>query len=84
MSEEKGAMSGGVHHLRSGRKQCTAHHSHRPPRTDPATKANITKRIAEGHSKLDAVCALKRYIAREVIHIITRRQRKINQTRIAA
>ena len=53
-------------------------------RTDPATKAYVAKRIAEGHSKLDAIRALKRYIAREVFHIITRRRREINQTRIAA
>ena len=53
-------------------------------RTDPKTKAYVAKRITEGHSKLDALRALKRYIAREVFNIITRRQREINQTRIAA
>jgi len=53
-------------------------------RTDTATKAYVAKRIAEGHSKLDAIRALKRYIAREVFHIITRRRREINRTRIAA
>ncbi len=53
-------------------------------RTDPKTKAYVAKRIAEGHSKLDALRALKRYIAREVFNIIMRRQREINQTRIAA
>ena len=53
-------------------------------RTDPKTKAYVAKRVAEGHSKLDAIRALKRYIAREVFGIITRRQRSINQTRIAA
>jgi len=53
-------------------------------RTDPKTKAYVAKRVAEGHSKLDALRALKRYIAREVFGIITRRQRSINQTRIAA
>ena len=35
-------------------------------RTDPRTKAYIAKRIAEGHSKLEAIRCLKRYIAREV------------------
>jgi transposase len=53
-------------------------------RTDPATKAYVQKRIAGGHSKLDAIRSLKRYIAREVFQIITRRQKEINQTRIAA
>jgi transposase len=53
-------------------------------RTDPKTKAYMAKRIAEGHSKLDAIRALKRYIAREVFALITQRQTEINQTRIAA
>jgi transposase len=35
-------------------------------RTDPRTKAYIAKRVAEGHSKLEAIRCLKRYIAREV------------------
>jgi transposase len=39
---------------------------------------------AGGHSKLDAIRALKRYIAREVFHIIARRHKEINQTGIAA
>src|SRR6186997_2781876 len=53
-------------------------------RTDPKTKAYVAKRIAEGHSKLDAIRALKRYIAREVFTLIMRRQKEINQTRITA
>lgn len=53
-------------------------------RTDPNTKAYVDRRIAEGHSKLDAIRALKRYIAREVFSLIIRRQKEINQTRIAA
>jgi transposase len=53
-------------------------------RTDPKTKAYVAKRIAEGHSKLDAIRALKRYIAREVFTLIMRRQKEINQTRIVA
>ena len=44
----------------------------------------MARRIAEGHSKLDAIRALKRYIAREVFSLIIRRQKEINQTRIAA
>ncbi len=53
-------------------------------RTDPKTKAYVAKRVAEGHSKLDAIRALKRYLAREVFGLIARRQKEINQTRIAA
>jgi transposase len=53
-------------------------------RTDARTKAYVARRIAEGHSKLEAIRCLKRYIAREVFTLITQRQRTINQTRIAA
>ncbi len=53
-------------------------------RTDARTKAYVAKRIAEGHSKLEAIRCIKRYIAREVFTLITRRQRAVNQTRIAA
>lgn len=53
-------------------------------RTDPKTKAYVAKRVAEGRSKLDAIRALKRYIAREVFGLIARRQKEINQNRIAA
>lgn len=35
-------------------------------RTDPRTKDYVAQRIAEGHSKLEAIRCLKRYIAREV------------------
>ena len=52
--------------------------------TNPATKGYVARRIAEGHSKLDALRALKRYIARQVFSIIMRRQREINRTRVAA
>src|SRR5260221_4639691 len=48
-------------------------------RTDPRTKAYIAKRVAEGHSKLEAIRCLKRYIAREVFSLISQRKRKINQ-----
>lgn len=53
-------------------------------RTDEKTKLYVARRIAEGHSKLDAIRVLKRYIAREVFGIIMRRQKEVNQTRIAA
>ena len=35
-------------------------------RTDQRTKDYVARRTAEGHSKLDAIRALKRYLAREV------------------
>jgi hypothetical protein len=44
----------------------------------------VAKRIAEGHSKLEAIRCLKRYIAREVFTLIVQRQSEINRTRIAA
>jgi transposase len=53
-------------------------------RTDERTKTYVARRVAEGHSKLEAIRALKRYIAREVFSIIMRRQKDINATRIVA
>jgi len=53
-------------------------------RTDQRTKEFVARRITEGHSKLDAIRALKRYIAREVFNLIRQRQREINASRIAA
>ena len=44
----------------------------------------MAKRIGEGHSKLEAIRCLKRYIAREVFMLIKQRQKEINQTQIAA
>lgn len=52
-------------------------------RTDPRTKAYVAKRIAQGHSKLEAIRCLKRYIAREVFALISQRRREIAQTQIA-
>lgn len=52
-------------------------------RTDPRTKSYIAKRIAEGHSKLEAIRCLKRYIAREVFSLISQRRQGINQAQIA-
>ncbi|MHC3941849.1 IS110 family transposase ISMch6 [Paenochrobactrum sp. BZR 201-1] len=53
-------------------------------RLDPKTKDYVARRTAEGHSKLEAIRCLKRYIAREVFGIIIRRFREINQNQIAA
>jgi transposase len=48
------------------------------------TRRPRTTSLAEGHSKLDAIRALKRYLAREVFTLITQRQKEINATRNAA
>ena len=53
-------------------------------RTDPRTKTYVAKRIAEGHSKLEAIRCIKRYIAREVFSLISQRRREINQLPAAA
>ena len=53
-------------------------------RTDPRTQASVARRTAEGHSRLEAIRCLKRYIAREVFSLITQRRREINQAPIAA
>jgi transposase len=53
-------------------------------RTDPRTKAYGAKRIAEGHSKLEAIRCLKRSIARELFALIRQRGREINQGTTAA
>ena len=53
-------------------------------RTDQRTKDYVARRTAEGHSKLDAIRTLKRYLAREVFTLITQRRKEINAIRIAA
>lgn len=53
-------------------------------RLDPKTKEYVARRVSAGHSKLEAIRCLKRYIAREVFNIITRRHKHINQVQIAA
>lgn len=53
-------------------------------RTDPRTKAYMAKRVAEGHSKLEAIRCLKRYIAREVFALIRQRRQEVNQVRLPA
>jgi hypothetical protein len=53
-------------------------------RTAQRTKNYIVRRIAEGHSKLDAIRPLKRYLARGVFTLVTRHRREINATQITA
>ena len=45
-------------------------------------KIYAAKKTAEGHSKLEALRCVKRYIAREVYGLIRERGREITQTRI--
>lgn len=52
-------------------------------RTEPRTQAYVARRISEGHSKLEAIRCLKRYIAREVFTLLRQRSREIAQTRFA-
>ena len=52
-------------------------------RTDERTKTYVAKRIADGHSKLEAIRCLQRYIAREVFALLRSRQRQINQAQFA-
>lgn len=53
-------------------------------RTDTRTKEYVRRRLTEGHSKLEALRCLKRYLAREVYHILRQRNRAINSTQVAA
>ena len=53
-------------------------------RLDPKTREYVARRTAEGHSRLETIRCLKRYIAREIFNIIARRHRQINQAQIAA
>src|SRR3712207_6647646 len=53
-------------------------------RTDARTKAYVAKRIAQGHSKLEAIRCVKRYIARELFALIRRRRQESNQGPIVA
>jgi len=53
-------------------------------RTDPRTQAYVAKRITEGHSKLEAIRCLKRYIAREVFSLIKQRSQERHPAPTAA
>lgn len=53
-------------------------------RTEARTRVYVDKRIAEGHSRPEAIRCVKRYIAREVYRLLRDRNKQINQTQIAA
>lgn len=49
-------------------------------RTDTKTQEYVAKRVSEGHSKMEALRCLKRYIAREVFTLLRNQNRQINST----
>lgn len=53
-------------------------------RTDAKTKEYVEKRLTQGHTKLEALRCLKRYIAREVYYTLRKRNNLINSAQIAA
>lgn len=53
-------------------------------RTDLRTREYVQRRLTEGHSKLEALRCLKRYLAREVYHVLRKCNRTINATQVAA
>jgi transposase len=53
-------------------------------RTDSRTQAYVAKRITEGHSKLEAIRCVKRYIAREVFSLIKQRHQESHPASTAA
>jgi transposase len=53
-------------------------------RIDARTKEYVEKRLTQGHTKLEALRCLKRYIAREVYYTLRKRNNLINSAQIAA
>ena len=53
-------------------------------RTDPRTQDYVAKKLSEGHSKMEALRSVKRYLAREMFYVLRARTEVINQTQIAA
>ncbi len=51
-------------------------------RTDTSTQEYVTKRVAEGHSKMEALRCLKCYIAREVYTLLRNQDQQFNSTQI--
>lgn len=53
-------------------------------RTDAKTKEYVTRRVAEGHTKMEAIRCLKRYISREVYTLLRNQNRYVNSIPITA
>ena len=47
-------------------------------RTDERTQAYVAKKLSEGHTKMEAIRCLKRYIAREIYYVIRNQQKLVN------
>lgn len=47
-------------------------------RTDERTKEYVARKMAEGHTKMEAIRCLKRYIAREVYYVMKRQRELVN------
>lgn len=52
-------------------------------RLDARTQDYVQRRLTEGHSKLEALRCLKRYIARELYYVLRNRHKEINRAQIA-
>lgn len=53
-------------------------------RTDPRTKEYVARRVTEGHSKLEAIRCVKRYIAREVYYLLKAQRNAVNRLKSPA
>lgn len=49
-------------------------------RTDERTQEYVAKKLAEGHTKMEALRCLKRYIARELYYVIKKQNQLVNCT----
>lgn len=47
-------------------------------RTDARTQEYVARKLSEGHTKMEAIRCLKRYIAREIYYVIRRQQKLVN------
>jgi transposase len=52
-------------------------------RIDQRTKAYVARRTAEGHSKLEIIRCLKRYVAREIYYLLKPPHRQNPKSRVA-
>ena len=47
-------------------------------RTDARTQDYVARKMSEGHTKMEAIRCLKRYIAREIYYVIKKQQKLVN------
>nr|AAZ76505.1 transposase, C-terminal part [Escherichia coli] len=53
-------------------------------RTDDKTKEYVAKQVAEGHTKMEAIRCLKRYISRVVYTLLRNQNRHVNSIPITS